>query len=308
MALTYDTINSIVRDALLPVLINNVQYSNVLWYRIYQKRKKWLGGQKMQVPVRVFHNDNTLAYTGADTLTVAKKEIATKMELPFRSYNNAIYLEGDDYDAVQSSKEKVIDIVKSYMEAAEDHLKKTFSDDILNGVGASKQFDGIESAIGTSAYGGIDPADATEWQSTVDSTTTTLTPIELATFYQNLTFGNEKPTLILCDAALYPAIEMVIFQPNQRYSDSKLAELGFENLKYRKAIITADANVDAGHILFINENFLEFRVLKDFEFVDFMSPTNQDVMIGHIRFKGNLFVKNRKLQGKMTAITTVSAS
>jgi hypothetical protein len=87
-----------------------------------------------------------------------------------------------------------------------------------------------------------------------------------------------------------------------------MADLGFENFKYRNATAFWDAQAGASDLYFLNENYLYFAVVPgyDFKFIDFEYPTNADRMTAHVRWYGNLVVVSRRSQGWMSAITSVT--
>ena len=94
-------------------------------------------------------------------------------------------------------------------------------------------------------------------------------------------------------------------QDLQRYSDSKMASAGFENLKYKSAPIIFDDNVNFGltgeTVFFLNTKYLylmehpEARWTEDDEKV----PLNQDAVVIPMYWMGNLCCSNRSLQGKL---------
>ena len=307
MALNYNTLNSICREVLFPQLVNNIQYSATLFAIMYKKKQKWTGDDYQSIPIEYGENDNVIAYSGEQQLTVATKEIATKMRLPFRSYNNAIKLIGDDIDANKNA-EKILSLVKAYMKNAEKTLKKRLADDIINGVGSSKEIDGIDEAVDTSAYAEIDPTDATVWQSGVDSTTTTLTKLVLSKAIKSVSFDGEEPDLIVTTKDIYAGLEDIL-EGYKRYVnvDSPIAKLGFKGIQYGNAEIIYDTYVPDGYLYILNTDYFKLFVLRDFSFIDFNEPLDYDYSVAHIRWKGNLFCTNRKMQYKFTALTAVSA-
>ena len=91
----------------------------------------------------------------------------------------------------------------------------------------------------------------------------------------------------------------------QRFVNAKLAEAGFENLKFKGADVIYDGGIGgacpAKHMYFLNTDYLKlrphrdrnFKVIGDRERV----AVNQDAIYRIIGWAGNLTMSNAQLQG-----------
>ena len=163
--------------------------------------------------------------------------------------------------------------------------------------------------------GGIDSSVYTFWKNkfveigsaTASLPTYTQMKADMNKLWMQLVRGTDKPNLILSTQDFYAVYEGGL-QDLQRYSDSKLASAGFENLKYKSAPIIFDDNTNFGltgeTVYFLNTKYLylmehpEARWTQD----DDKVPVNQDAVVIPMYWMGNLCCSNRSLQGKLIDI------
>ena len=121
--------------------------------------------------------------------------------------------------------------------------------------------------------------------------------------YLKCSRGTDKPDLIVTDDYLYDMYETAL-QPQQRFCDPKLAEAGFQCLKYKGADVIFDGgqggSCPSKHMYFINTNYLYLRPHKDRNFKVIggeRMAVNSDAIYKIIGWAGNLTMSNAALQG-----------
>ena len=121
--------------------------------------------------------------------------------------------------------------------------------------------------------------------------------------YMSLCRGTDKPDLIVCGNELYGLYESTLL-PQQRYADNKLAEAGFNSIKFKGADLICDGG-QGGHcpddkIYFLNTDYIYLRHHKDRNMKviggERMS-VNQDALYKIIGWAGNMTMSNASLQG-----------
>lgn len=136
--------------------------------------------------------------------------------------------------------------------------------------------------------------------------------------YLQLIRGRDKPDLIPSDNNYY-GFYLNSLQGIQRITNTKMAEAGFDNLKYMSADVfpdggfqgySGDTNPSTGgcpasHMYFLNTDYIKFRPHPDMNMVP-MDPenrfsVNQDAVVKLIGFMGNLTMSNARLQGVLIA-------
>jgi hypothetical protein len=131
----------------------------------------------------------------------------------------------------------------------------------------------------------------------------------MATAYNSVSVGNDHPDLILTTQTLFEKYESLL-QPQLRYTDTKTAEAGFQNLLFKGAPIMYDVHAPSETMFFINSKYLKLVGHSDkwFAQTDFVRPENQDARFALIMCYGNLVCSNRKKQGKLTNRTADSGT
>ena len=119
--------------------------------------------------------------------------------------------------------------------------------------------------------------------------------------------GADAPDLIVADNS-YWRYYLESLQSIQRITDSEMAQIGFQTLKYMTADVVLDGGFGGGApantMYFLNTDYLYFRPHRDRFFApigDDRFATNQDAMVKLIGFAGNMTVANRRLQGVLSA-------
>ena len=316
--MTINQISSFCQSHVIPKVVDNVLLSNPLFFTLYKKAKKWPGGTYFECPVWHTKNSNAEAYTAGETLTIAAIEEVTKAQYVAAQYNCAIALEGLDL-AKNKGTAAVLNLVKEKTNQAELALKDLFGADVISDYTSATSHPlyglGAICKTGTTSLGGISSGDVATWKSSSglngmsggpDATTTALTKAILDTHYNSCKIDNDQPDLLITTDAVWSGIVSTFIMPNMRYTDGKMADLGFENFRYRQALAYTDSHAASGDLYFLNSRHLGFAVFPDmnFKFIPFDMAVNSDVRVAHIRWYGTLWCDSRRHQGWMSTIAT----
>ena len=320
MAVTITDIIAFTDTHIMPKLIDNVLQSNVLLYKLMGKKaKRWPGGRMYETEVFWKLNPNAAAYTTDGNLAIATGEEFTRAQTDPVQYNVGICLEGIDM-AINKGAHQIVNLVAKKMKSAEQALKDLFGTHLFNTTQASAIL-GLESlcaAPGGYTYAGLLRADNTQWCSSSgtlgrgggpDSTTNALTKAILDTNYNSVKLDNDHPDLLVTTDAIWSGIATTYLMPYMRYTDTKMADLGFENFKYRKAFAYGDDKCAAGDIWMLNSDHLYFAIFPsmNFKFIPWAYQSSaKDRMVAHIRWYGNLHCDEPRKQSWMSAITSVT--
>jgi len=141
---------------------------------------------------------------------------------------------------------------------------------MFHGDGTAKATDwnGLENIVNDSALtantlGGIDPSVAGNsfWKSSATTAAGALTLAKLATRYNAVSVGNDQPTIIITTVTLYEAYEALLTS-NIRYTDTDMADAGFQNLMYKGAPMTFDGQNTSGVVYFLNTKYLQLAATR----------------------------------------------
>lgn len=337
-----DRVATTTKTALAPKLVDTVLNSNVLTSMVLNKPKKWSGNQ-MLFPIKYQNGVSGGSFAGTDTFDTTASNRRVNLTFNAKFYEKSVVLPFTEVDA-NNTEDGVLDLVGTEfaMAAQEmaDELGTVFYSD---GTGnSSKDFLGLKAIDddGTDAgtYGSLSRTTYTTLKSTVTASSGTLTLAKMATLYNAVSSGQQKPNLAVCPEAVFSFYEQLL-QPMERIQQvttpskgkGMMGEAGFTSLMYKGVPVIADEKATAETLFFLNMDFIDFYALpsKNYEAIPYgkssevvgndydglkgygfswsgwVRPTNAYMGIGHIVLGGELLSANPKRHGKLTGITGV---
>lgn len=122
--------------------------------------------------------------------------------------------------------------------------------------------------------------------------------------YNNASEGSVTPQGIYVPWDVYSYYEAVL-QPQERFTNTNLADGGFQQLAFKAAPVFPDSYATSGTAWFLNFDQLELVTLSgaDFNMGDYVRVENQSARVAQIEFTGNWCLKGRKFNNKLTSIT-----
>jgi len=292
-------------------LTDNVFTARPLTYHLMSKgRIRMLnGGTKIVEPLIYGQNSTVASYSGYDTVSLTPQEGISAAEYDWKQYAASIAISGIE-EAKNNGEQEVINLLEAKIMQAEESMREGFNQMFFSdGTGNSgKNWNGLGNLIESgNTVGGINSATGQGndwWRSYEENTAGALTLAQMATAYNTVSVGNDHPDMILTTQTLFEKYESLL-QPQLRYTDTKTADAGFQNLLFKAAPITYDVHAPAGTMYFINSKYLTLvgHSGKWFENTPFVRPENMDARYALILCYGNLTIRNRAKQGKLTAKT-----
>ena len=272
------------------------------------------GGYEIQVPITYAENATYQRFNGLDTLNIGQSDVLTSAKYDWQQAAVHVVSSGRDLK-MNASEEKMISLANARIDVAMATAANNMSIDIYSDGSLTNQIGGLGlqvTSTGAGVVGGIDSTVYPFWKNkfveissaTASLPTYSVLKADMNKLWMQLVRGTDKPNLILSTQDFYAVYEGGL-QDLQRYSDSKLASAGFENLKYKSAPIIFDDNTNFGltgeTVYFLNTKYLylmehpEARWTQD----DDKVPVNQDAVVIPMYWMGNLCCSNRSLQGKL---------
>ena len=270
------------------------------------------GGEKIVQPLAFAANSNTAWYSGGETLAVGGQEEFTAAEFAWKQIAAAIVSTGLEVEVQNVGKQARFDLLKERIKNARRSLANTVSVGVFsNGTGTGgKQLDGLLAMVPvtptTGTYGGINRATASNafWRSYAADTnaapaSNTIQGIFNTAWY-SLVRGADKPNLIICDNDVMGAYEASL-QANQRFTDPKMSELGFENIKYKSAAVVMDGNCTNVTAYFLNTDYMGVRIAqnRNFKALPKREAFNQDASVVYLAAALNMVCSDAALQGQI---------
>jgi len=327
------------QDKLAPKVIDTVLNSNVLFTRIVNAAKSWRGEQ-MKFPIKYEKNTTGQSFAGFDTFSTAATNNRVNLAYNAKFYQITVSLPLDEL-SINATQEKVIDLATVEMKGSADDM----ADDLgtifyADGTGnSSKDPLGLAAIVddGSSVanIGGLARATYATLASTVTASGGTLTLAKMATLYNDITSGSQKPTVHISDQTVFSLYEQLL-QPQERINKNVgmvkglVGGTGFTGLDYKGVTLLADEKATAQTLFMMNESYLDWYGLTmaeaspikfksqsiegndysnvmglGFSWSEWVKPSNAAALIGHIYFGGEFITDNPKRHARLTGITGV---
>jgi hypothetical protein len=201
------------------------------------------GGTQIQFPINYRKLAQSAATNPRAQVAFQAKDTITGGIDDWAWYRAQVMLPWDDLVKNRGAAE-IVNLIKEKT----NELKRDLTDALATDLFATSQTTNgltplaviVDSA---GAYAGIAVADAATWASTEDNATTTLVmhgSASLSASVMAATRGVNKPTLHVTTRNLWTKYESIL-QPNQRYEDKKMANLGFDSLTLYSKPVVADS-------------------------------------------------------------------
>lgn len=289
-------------------LTDNVFTARPLTYFLMDKgRIRMLdGGTKIVEPLIYGTNGTVASYSGYDPISLTPQSGITAAEFEWKQYAASIAISGIE-EAKNNGEQAIVNLLEAKIMQAEESLREGFNQMFFaNGTGNSgKDWNGLGNLVENgNSVGGIDGATNAYWNSYEENTAGALTLLQMGIAYNTVSVGNDHPDMVLTTQTLYEKYESLL-QPQLRYTDNRTADAGFQNLLFKAAPVTYDVHCPAGTMFFLNSKYLTLvgHSGKWFAQTEFMRPEDLDARYALIMCYGNLTVRNREKQGKLTAKT-----
>lgn len=258
-------------------------------------------------------------YAGYQLLNPNPAELFNDAEFVPKLAAVSVTLSGEDI-LKNSGANQLKDIMEEHLRAAETELVDRFTEDLHSAGTLPNQIGGLQLVIPTvtnaGTYGGIARSNAI-WQTTTYDAHTGLGGVlagvtqVLATNIKSMfdyimikhSRGSKGPNLILSSAEHYTQYTAATVSIQRINDESSLGKLGFTALKYYGAGKSVDVVLEGGigsamplnTTYFIDTTALKFRYHPDRNFEKFggkQMPINQDAIVQHIGFFGELTMNN----------------
>jgi hypothetical protein len=295
----------------LPKLEDNVFSARPLVFFLKQagQIRTIAGGTTIVLPLIYAQNTTAGSYAGYDVIPTTPQDGMSAAEFTWKEYAASISISGRE-EAINNSEQEVIDLLEAKtMQTEETILEQLDQMFFLDGTGnGGKNFLGLAHLVGQNAtvVGGIDPAAQTWWQSNINTTAEVLTKSRMENSYNTASVGNDRPNVVLTTQALYEKYNTLL-QDNLRYTDTRTADAGFENLVFHAAPVTYDVYCQANTMYMLNSKYLRLTGHSDvwFKSTPFVRPENQNARYAQILLMGELGISNRKRHSVLQNKTAV---
>lgn len=294
-------------------LVDNV--SNHIPFMKYMKMKgamKEDGGSTIVMPIIYDFNNTANSYSKMETLDTTEQEGISAVEYNWKQVSVQVSINGLDR-TLNAGKQRVINLLEGKMKQAELSLENKISTMLFgDGTGNSgKDLLGLEAIIKqdptTGTLGGVNSATSTFWRnyaSTSVGSFATNGLTAMSTAMRTLTRGGDRPDLIVTGSTIFGYLETVA-NGRAQFLNPKLADLGFQALKFEGVDVIFDSACPSDRMYFINTEYLKLAYHPDkfFSVGKFIEPANADGTVAKILFYGQLVTDRREAHGVLSGIS-----
>lgn len=302
---------------------NNVSKSHALLDRLESKGKAKPadGGRKIIQEIEFGENGSFGWYSGYDTLNISPQEVFSAAEYDWKQCAVSVSISGLE-QLMNSGEEQFIDLLEARLGNAERTMKNQMGLAVYgDGTAAGgKAIGGLSLLVAdtatTGTVGNINRANWSFWRNQSFSSLTDFgaaASVANILGYMNRTWltlvrGVEKPDLVLADNNYYRLYWEALL-PQQRFTSEKMAQAGFESLKYQSADVVFDGGIGGGcptnHMYFLNTDYIYLRHHPKRRYVALGQKerfsTNQDAMVQLMGWAGNMTLSGSMMQGVLRA-------
>lgn len=296
---------------------DNVSKNNALLLRLSEKAEQPVnGGRLIYEEFSYAENGTGQWYSGGETLSVAAADVLTAAEFAWKQYAVSIVINGLE-EMQNSGEEEVISLVASRIGVGEATMANAIAEGVYSdGTAQSgKIITGLDAAVPqdptTGTYGGINRATASNafWRSQLHDpgSTPTISTIQTAmnTLWVKQVRGTDHPNLIMAGGTIWQTY-LGSLQPQQRFTDPKLADLGFTTVKFMNADVVLDGGIGgfatATDMYFLNTKYLHYRPHARRNMVPIGKrrvAVNQDAAVEILGWMGNVTCSGARFQGRL---------
>lgn len=267
------------------------------------------GGSTLVRPVMYSKNSTATSYASDDVLDTTIQDPFTAAQFQWRQYAASISIAGRLESIQNTGKQEVIDTTMALMQHAELSIKDKLDLDLFKSSQAGTAITPLPAVISNSGtVGDINGSTNTWWQSVnVASGSFAARGLsDLRSAFNQVVLKNPVGPVdgLLSDRTSFEAYESTIV-PALRLTDTNMADLGFENFKYKGATWMFDLNATAGTIYGLSTKTLELVVHSNRRFVlsDWVKPAAQDLKVAQIFWAGELTTNNRRKNFYLSGVT-----
>lgn len=273
---------------------------------------------------RLLYNESGtyVRYSGYGTLTPSPAELFNDAEYTPKLAAVSVQLSGEEI-LKNSGANQLKDVMEEHISAAERELVDRFVEDLHSDGSVTNQIGGLQAAVPTTVtntYGGIDRNTVTGWKT---GSYNGNSDFSAATAANNIhdqytrvliarSRGKQGPNLIAADSIHFRYFQQALVAIQRVTKEGKMGAMGFPSLAFAGAGYELDVVLEGGigsampanttYFLKVGDDGLRFRYHPDRNFVAFggkRSPVNQDAIVQHIGFFGNVTLANPLFQAKL---------
>ena len=301
-----------------------VSNSNVI-LSLMKKKGGWNTFSGPTIRERLLYNESGtyVRYSGYEFLNPKPADLFADAEYAPKMAAVSVTLSSEEI-LKNAGSGQLLDVMEAHISAAETELQDRFVEDLHSDGAAANQIGGLQLAVPTVAssgtYGGIDRSAVTKWRTGTYTATGLVGGVltkdnihkAFSSVLINHTRGKNGPNVIAVDSTIYQVFSDALINIQRVTKEGESATLGFPSLAYAGVGYNLDVVLEGGigsampsgtaYFLKVGKDGLNFRYNSERNFSSFggkQRPINQDAIVQHIGFMGNVTMANPLYQAKL---------
>jgi len=314
-----------------PGYVDLVSNSNAILYMLKEKGGwKEYSGPEIRERLLWAESGTFTRYSGLQYLNPKRKEMFSDAVFDPKQSAVSVVLAGNDL-LDNSGDAQILDIMAQKITAAENEIQDRIVEDIHSDGTETNQIGGLQAALPTVAntgtYGGIDRSANAIWRTSefdIDADFTGITQFTSTTaqeIYRTVVIQRSRnkrgPNCIAAAEEHFSAYSSALEAIQRIQNENSLGKLGFANLEFHGAGKSIPVMLEGGigtampsdvsYMLDMEGIRMRYHPSRNFtEFGGMQTPVNQDAVVQHIGFYGNLTLFNPLHQAKIHDSDTAS--
>lgn len=251
-------------------IIDNVFNSTPFWFWLKDKGKlrSVSGGRHILETLEYAENDGVGFIGRGGTVSLNDREFLTNAIFDWRYLQAPMVRFGVD-DQKNRGKTRILDLAAAKMNNAQESLTTVLETTLFAGAGTEGgAFDGLSHLVAddptaVATVGNIPQSTETWWRNKTDNLNAvgfgTNGTARMRTMLNNCQNNRmqDRPDIIVTTQTVHEAYEDNILDKFQ-IQDKKLADLGFENIKFKNVPLVWSPSCGTGRMYFLNTRYLSF--------------------------------------------------
>lgn len=276
------------------------------------------GGLMVKVPLE-YANSNSGGYGATTVINQSKVDIVDAARFRWAGIYSSNTLNLDDLTQ-NTGSEAIIDLTKIYVKSIIKSARVQMAADVIAVAADSTRINGLNDLFNITAadvvgatsvhYGSLAESEMANWKPNVIETAEAISFEVMQKVFRTPDMGDFEgmlPNFIVTTALLKDGYERSL-HPQQRYTNTTMVEAGWQNITHKGAPMVADSGMSTGRLAALNLNFISLRSHKDYNFTTPVWVNKEvlgqpDLITANSRWRGNLYVSNRKAHVLHTNLT-----
>ena len=271
------------------------------------------GGKRLDTPVQMAKNSTAGSFGKYDVLATTPQNNETTASYPWASEYATVSISFQE-EKENQGRHAVYSLLNQKIDDAQNTLRDLCNIHFLQAQPSAGSKDPVSITELIDEAPGADPArtdsigligNANTWWRNIATDGGAFTVADMNTMFNDVSDGHDFPTFLFTGQTPFEYYENSL-TGQIRYSDTRMADAGFQNLLYKNAPLIWDSQIgNTDEIYFINTDYLKITIHSSADFIttDFVEPANQAAKTAKILVMIQMESNNRRRLGTLHGLT-----